>query len=189
MSPEVQAAQIRIVGEPSLVNDAVMLLESDHPPAYLELFNEPDYIWGGDHGIKVEPIPAAKALEPILKKQWPKTKLISPALAHSTNQTWWDQFNGPKGCNGCMHQMDIVAGHFYDNNATNILERVETFAKMWPGKDIWLTEFAPATRNMKCNLRSEEMMEWMKTVMTALVTRDSLKQVKKLFWNAGEWVR
>lgn len=188
-----QDGQVRIVTDPDFVDGAISLLKSNNPPQYLELFNEPDYHWKGSGIPKTPPLAAAKALEPILNGNWPNTKLISPALAGSLNESWWKEFNGPKGCNGCMgDKIGIVAGHFYDPSAESAIDRIEKFAKMWKHKDVWITELAPSTREsnmkVKCHLDEEGMKHWMDKVLTAIVTRDSMKNVKKIFWNAGEWV-
>lgn len=182
----------RILASPSYVDDAVKLLESDNPPAYLEMFNEPDFIWNGtDKKKKTPPIPAAKALKPILEGKWPNTTLVSPALAKSGNSSdWWHRFNSPEGCNGCLNttKIPIMAGHFYDLNPQRWLNRLARFAGLFPDKDIWVTEMAPATRlNKNCTLSHQEMKDWMTTVVKAMVTETRFSNVKRMYWNAGEW--
>lgn len=179
----------RILGNPEYVQQALHFLKSDNPPPYLELFNEPDYSWEGKSPI-TGPLAAAKALKPILDGHWPKTTLLSPALASSANETWWAMFNGPKGCDGCMdstNKIGIVAAHFYDPDPNNVLDRMERVAKIWLGKHIWVTELAPATRNMQCSLNAQQMKEWMTSIVRGITTRATLKNVRRIYWNAGEW--
>ncbi|MCJ1443267.1 MAG: hypothetical protein MMC23_003765 [Stictis urceolatum] len=61
----VAAAQIPIVGNPTHVSQGLALFKSDHPPPYLELFNEPDYSRAGESPT-THPEEAARALAPII---------------------------------------------------------------------------------------------------------------------------
>jgi len=181
----------RILMAPSYVDDAIKLLKSDSPPQYLELFNEPDYKWPTSDEKKETPaIPAAKALKPILDGTWPKTTLLSPALAHSPNASWWHEFNSPKGCNGCLNttKIPIMAGHFYHRDPHDWLDNLASFSGLFPDKDIWITEMAPATRlDDNCRLSPQEMKDWMTIVVKGMVTERRFRNVKRMFWNAGEW--
>lgn len=180
----------RILTDPSYVDDVVNLLESDSPPAYLEMFNEPDFPWPGSGKNTTPPTTAGKALRRILKGTWPNTTLVSPALASSGNVTWWHTFNSPEGCNGCLNttKITVMAGHFYDLDAHAWLDRVATFSGLFPDKEIWITEMAPSTRlDKNCKLSPQKMKNWMTTVVKAIVTEARFSNVKRIYWNAGEW--
>lgn len=181
----------RILQNPEYVSDAIELLETECPPAFLELFNEPDFQWPGTDKNKTPAIKAAQALKPILDREWPKTTLVSPALAGSGDSAdWWHKFNSPEGCDGCLNstKIPIMAGHFYDLNATNWLNRLANFVGLFPEKKIWITEMAPSTRlDKNCKLSPEEMKDWMTTVVKAMVTEKRFSNVERMYWNAGEW--
>ncbi|KAF2725380.1 hypothetical protein K431DRAFT_343330 [Polychaeton citri CBS 116435] len=75
----------RIMINLSLVGDAVQLLDSDNPSTRLKMLNEPDFIWPGSSKSSTPPIKAAKYLQPLLEKDRSNAKLISPALAKSSD--------------------------------------------------------------------------------------------------------
>ena len=135
-----QAAQIPICMDPSKISDCINLLNSDNPPAYMEIFNEPDYSYQGYTPL-TSPEDAAASIQTLLPAV-KKTRLISPAPAY-TNSDYLTRFAA--ACNGCMDHIDIIAGHIYDHDPAGAMEKITTLHDTWPDKKLWLTELSPAS--------------------------------------------
>lgn len=161
------------------VNDAVTLLKTN-PPAYLELFNEPDYSFQGFTPL-TDPVSAANDLAPLFTMPHPQTTYISPALADATSQ-WLAQFFA--ACNNCIDQIPIIALHMYSPDVQTVMDKINAL-HTYPGfssKDIWITELSPASEN--CTLDSAGVIDWM-TTLTGRIQKET-PYVKKIFWNCGE---
>lgn len=189
--PYMQATEVRHVSpDPTEVQQTIAALKGPDAPKYVELGNEPDFSWNGSP--ITPPADVARILKPLLDgAPWPSTTLMSPALANPMNKQWWDTFNSAEGCNGCLNpggKVEIMAGHQYQNDSQKWINNVETFAGLFPGKEVWMTETSPATQKMECDLNENQMKEWMTTVLKAVTTKESLKNVKKVFWTSAEWV-
>ena len=181
MTPDLAAAQIPICMNPDKVGTCVDSLTSDHPPEYMEIFNEMDYSWEGKTPT-ADPQTAANAAPPIFAATTP-TKLISPALAY-TGSSWLPQF--AQSCNGCMDKVAIVAGHIYQKDPQNVMNILEQFHNQWPDKKVWLTELAPASSvEDGCTFGDAEMINYMQTLIPKIVATG---YVDKIFWNNGAWV-
>ena len=188
-----QAAEVRHVSPNATdVQLTLAALRGPNPPSHVELANEPDNTINGAQSTTL-PTDVARIMKPILDAApFPNTKIMSPALARPGNSDWWEAFNGPEGCNGCLSpggKVDIIAGHAYILKAEDWIDYVEKFAALFPDKEIWMTEMSPATQqNEACIYSDEEMREWMAKAVMAVATRHTLKNVKKLFWTSAEWV-
>ena len=181
MTPQLDTAQIPICMNPDKVGTCVQSLTSDHPPEYMEIFNEMDYSWEGMTPT-ADPQTAANTVPPIFAANTP-TKLISPALAY-TGSSWLPQFGA--ACNGCMEKIDIVAGHIYNKDPAQVMNIINQFHNQWPDKKIWLTELAPASsKSDGCTFGDAEMINWMQTLLPQIL---KLGYVEKVFWNNGAWV-
>ena len=183
VTPALNAAQIPICMDPRYVSDAVKMLKSSSPPAYLELFNEPDFSYMGFTPL-TSPEDAAKALAPIFALGKLKTQLIAPAVAF-TNSDWLTKFDA--ACGQCIEKhIPIVSAHLYSPNPDTIMSMVTTLHKTWPSKKIWITELAPASSSGQgCTLDGPGVIKWMNTVVPRLAATG---YVDRIFWNSGEHV-
>ena len=164
-------------------NAALEWVQSDKPPGYLGLFNEPDLSY--DDGTPTsEAEEAAKNLTQLINSA-PSTQLISPAEAYPGNR-WLLEFAG--NCTGCFDKIPIIGLHVYDVNPEGAIAQVtSTHDKpKFADKRIWVTELSPSTTGENCDFNQEEEAAWMTTVVTKL---KSLDYVERIFWNAGTWVR
>ena len=167
--------------DPTDVSAALALITGPSPPAYLELFNEPDYSYDGDTPL-TDPVTAAQALAPIFSATT-TTQFLSPALAF-TNSDWLSTFAA--NCNNCMNQIPIITAHIYNPDPAEVINLITTLHSTWPSKTIWVTELAPASDNDQgCNLDANGVINWMQTVIPQIV---ALGYVDRVFWNSGEYV-
>ena len=176
VTPAINAAQIPIVMDPTDTDSAVKLLASS-PPAYLELFNEPDYSFQNATPL-TDPIPAAQDLQPIFAAKHPSTQYISPALANA-NSDWLPTFRD--NCNNCFDQIDIISMHLYSSQPDQVLNLIKQLHGTWPDKRIWITELSPASSD--CTLDSAGIVNWANTLIPQII---ALGYVEKIFWNCGE---
>ena len=174
-----EAARIPIVMNPNDTNTAQTIIASDSAPAYLELFNEPDFNYGGQTGT-VDPIPAAQNLSEILTMPHTKTKYISPAIAYK--QDWLPTFF--ENCNGCLSQFDVISMHIYDPNVDNVISTIEAMHNNYTDKKIWITEFGPYNGGpSNCNFDQAGVVNYAQTVIPKI---NALDYVEKVFWNCGD---
>ena len=183
MTPDLAATQIPICMNPNTdtVDRCMQSLTGDHPPEWMEIFNEMDYSWKGTT-VTSDPQTAAKAALPIFSAKT-TTKLIPPAMAY-TGSSWLPQFGD--ACDGCMDKVKVVAGHIYQQDPQNVLNILNQFHEQWPDKDVWLTELAPAsTPGDGCKMGDTEIIQYMQDLFPKIV---ALGYVTKIFWNNGAWV-
>lgn len=177
-TPQLNAAQLHQLVDPTQIQAAVQLLQDD-PPAYMVLLNEPDYSFGGFTPL-TSATDAANDLKPIFAAAHPKTTFLSPALAFS-NSDWLTTFRD--ACGGCMSQISIITMHVYDTDPAALLVRIGQLHATWPDKRIWITEIGPATSGA-CTMDEAGMIGWMNTVVPQIA---ALGYVDKIFWNNGEY--
>lgn len=175
------AAQIPICMDPSDIAAATTKVTSPSPPAYLELFNEPDFSYGG-----LTPLTpaqdAAKGLAPLINTQT-STQWISPGPAF-TDSSYLTDF--AKACNGCMDKIHIISAHVYSVNPQGAIDQIKGLHNTWPDKRIWVTELAPASGGGQgCTYDEAGMIKWMQTVVPQVA---ALSYVDKIFWNHGSYV-
>ncbi|KAI9709838.1 MAG: hypothetical protein M1828_002355 [Chrysothrix sp. TS-e1954] len=162
-------------------------------PAYTGTFNEPD---GGFYGLPlIDPQTAYNALLPLLNLDTP-TQLLSPAVAYPVpaagSQSWLQQFMGICG-DLCMQKFAAISIHIYNTDAQAAISMIDAAAAQFPGKDIWISELAPAPESggtggspgSACSLSQSQVIDWMNTVLTHVTQPGS--PVKRVFWNCGEW--
>ncbi|KAL9585060.1 MAG: hypothetical protein Q9212_001750 [Teloschistes hypoglaucus] len=177
--PGLEAARIPMIVDPADTNAAFDLLQSDHAPEYLELFNEPDFSYGGFTPITL-PEEAAKNLTKLINSA-PKTQLIAPVAAYPGG-AWLKQFAG--NCTGCVDKIPIVSAHVYDVNPDGVLKQITDLHDQWPDKRIWVTELSLTTTGDNCNTNSYQESDWMKNVVGRI---KALGYVDRIFWNTGTW--
>ena len=147
---------------------------------YVELFNEPDYSYGGFTPL-TSPQNASSLLRPILNSTH-STKFISPAPA-GTGGSYLTNFNS--SCPECMEKLDYIGAHVYSVEAQGAIDMVTALHDKWK-KDIWVTELSPASgAGQGCEYNVTGMKNWMNTTVSGL---QKLDYVKRIFWNQGEWV-
>lgn len=167
--------------DPTKVNATLSLITGPSPPAYVELFNEPDFSYMGYTPL-TDPVSAANALAPIFSATT-TTQFLSPAVAY-TNSDWLSTFAAH--CNNCMDKIPIISAHIYAADPAAAINQVTTLHATWPSKRIWITELAPASSNGQgCTLDDNGVINWMQTVVPRLV---ALGYVDRIFWNTGEHV-
>ncbi|KAI9809430.1 MAG: hypothetical protein M1827_006866 [Pycnora praestabilis] len=196
--------QIKIVMNPNDIPNGIDLIQSANPPAYLEIFNEPDFSYA-DATPLTSPQDAASAIVPLLKA-WDasnggKTTLISPAVAF-TGSSWLPDFFS--SCEslypGCSDKFPIISGHIYKASASDAIAMIQGLSNSFPGKDLWLTELAPSSSPNAGSTQSggegsctmptpgtpdaPGVVQWMQEVLTFCAGSG---YVKKVFWNTGEW--
>ena len=185
VTPALDAAQIRICMDPSKVAEGYSLITGPNPPAYLELFNEPDFSYMGYTPL-TSPQDSAKALAPLLNAQT-TTQFISPAVAY-TNSDWLTQFN--EACGKCIDKPDskipIIGAHIYNPSPDTVMDLLQKLHATWPSKRIWITELGPASDPAQgCELDKKGVIDWMQTLLPRIV---GLGYVDRVFWNSGERV-
>ena len=95
-SREFDAAQMKVCMDPSKVGEAVAFVTSDNLPAYLELFNEPDFSYMGFTSL-TSPQDGAAVLIHILQANI-TTQFLSPGVTY-TNSNCLTRFN--EACSRC----------------------------------------------------------------------------------------
>lgn len=186
LPPSMQNAQIPICMNPSSITQSapncLSLVSSSSPPAYLELFNEPDYSYA-DSTPLTSPSSAAAAITPLLPYA-NTTTFISPAPAF-TNSDYLSQFFASCGA-ACNDTIDIIAAHVYSPDPDAAVKQITDLHAVWPGKKIWVTEISPASgTGQGCEFDEEGMVGWMQSVLGRV---KGLGYVEKVFWNCGEYV-
>lgn len=172
------AAQIHVVMDSDDTNAAITLVQSDSAPAYLELFNEPDFSFDGLTKT-MDPIPAAQNLSALLSAPHPKTTFISPALMDAESD-WLPTFAA--NCNGHFDQIPIIAMHIYNPSVSGVMGHITNLHSTWPDKKIWITELSPATSG--CTMDANGIAQFMNQLFPQII---ALGYVEKIFWNSGEW--
>ena len=183
MCPEpddLEAHRVPVVVDPTYLDDAKALLQNS-PPPYLELFNEPDYSFGGFTPI-TSPQDSANDLRPLIQMGAP-TQFISPVVAY-TGSNWLKEFQG--NCTECMDKIGIIGAHIYSVDPNGAIDQIKKVHDQWPDKKIWVTELAPSTGDPACQYDEAGMNNWMTTVVNQI---KGLGYVDKIFWNTGTWVR
>ncbi|KAL8720983.1 MAG: hypothetical protein Q9181_007804 [Wetmoreana brouardii] len=178
-TPELEAARYPIVMDPRDTDAAIEWLQSDHPPGYLELFNEPDFSCA-DATPLTPPAESAQNLTKLINSA-PSTQLISPVPAY-TGSDWLKEFDG--NCTGCMDKIPIIGAHVYDVDPMGAIGQITDLHDKWPDKRIWVTELSPTTTGDNCDFDAAGEANWMKTVVTQI---KALGYVEKIFWNTGTW--
>lgn len=179
-TPALEAARIPIVMDPADTNAAIDWLRSDHPPGYLELFNEPDLSFAGATPITT-PEESAKNLTELINSA-PNTQLIAPVSAYPGGE-WLKEFAG--NCSGCMDKIPIVSAHVYSVDPDGALSQITNLHSQWPDKRIWVTELSLTTTGDGCNTNAYQESDWMKNVVGRI---KGLGYVDRIFWNTGTWV-
>ncbi|KAL9604271.1 MAG: hypothetical protein Q9219_000669 [cf. Caloplaca sp. 3 TL-2023] len=174
-----EAARLPVVMDPTDVEAAKQLLTTSPAPAYLELFNEPDFSFGGFTPI-TSPGDSANALRPLFDIDT-TTQFLSPAVAY-TGSNWLKEFAG--NCTECMAKIPIIGAHVYSVDPNGALDQIKTVHEQWPDKRIWVTEIAPSTGDPKCQYDAAGMSDWMTTVVNGI---KGLDYVDRIFWNTGTW--
>ncbi|KAL8695096.1 MAG: hypothetical protein Q9218_000374 [Villophora microphyllina] len=172
-----EAARIPMIVDPADTNAAMDWVQSDHPPAYLELFNEPDFSFGGFTPITL-PEESANNLTKLIHSA-PNTQLIAPVSAFPGGE-WIKEFAG--NCTGCMDKIPIISAHVYSLDPDGALAQITDLHNQWPDKRIWVTELSLATVPDGCNTNPYQESDWMKNVVGRI---KDLGYVEKIFWNAG----
>jgi hypothetical protein len=177
----IDAAQIPICMDPNDITAAITKVTSPNAPTHLELFNEPDFSWGGVTPLTSAP-DAANSLSSLINTQT-TTQWLSPGPAF-TSSSYLTDFN--KACNGCMDKVHIISAHVYSVDPQGAIDQVKGLHNTWPDKKIWVTELAPASgAEQGCTYDQAGMIKWMQTVVPQLA---ALGYVDKIFWNHGEYV-
>ena len=167
--------------DPRDTSKAEAILASSTTPPYLELFNEPDYSYGGATPL-TEPIPAAQNLAPFVSLPHNTTKFISPALANPNNASWLPVFF--ENCETCRTQIDIIAMHIYEPNIDSAIGQISQLHNTWPDKRIWITEFGPYNGGGSgCSFNQTGVADYARTIIPRI---DALGYVEKIFWNCGD---
>lgn len=167
--------------DPRDISTAQSILASNQTPAYLELFNEPDYSYGGATPI-TDPIPAAQDLSPLVSMPHGATQFISPALANANNASWLPVFFD--NCPDCLSQINIIAMHLYEPNVDYAIGNITQLHHTWPGKRIWITEFGPYNGGGSgCTFDQAGVVNYAATVIPKIAALD---YVDKVFWNCGD---
>ena len=182
-TPSLDSAQIHLVMDPTDVSAAVSMLQGASSPAYLGLFNEPDYSFDGVTPL-TSPQDAADSLAAVFAVPHPNTKFLAPAVAFP-NSDWLPSFNA--SCNGCFSQIDVIPMHIYDPDPASIISEIQQFHSTWPNWPIWITELSPARDD--CTLTGAasgtgSVGEYINTLIPQIL---ALGYVEKIFWNSGEW--
>lgn len=182
-TPSLDSAQIHLVMDPTDVSAAVSMLQGASSPAYLGLFNEPDYSFDGVTPL-TSPQDAAASLAAVFAVPHPNTKFLAPAVAFP-NSDWLPSFNA--SCNGCFSQIDVIPMHIYDPDPASIISEIQQFHSTWPNWPIWITELSPARDD--CTLTGDasgtgSVGEYINTLIPQIL---ALGYVEKIFWNSGEW--
>ncbi|KAL9132197.1 MAG: hypothetical protein Q9217_000001, partial [Psora testacea] len=159
LTEELNAHQIHMVMDPSDINAAAELLKSPNPPAFLALFNEPDFSFQGITP-KTDPIPAAEALQTFFNMPHPKTTYIAPGVAFATTD-WLRTFRNH--CKNCFDQIPIMSQHIYSPHPEFVLDEIKKLHADFPDKKIWITELSPA--EAKCTLDQKGVIDWMNKVV------------------------
>ena len=183
MTPTMNSAQIHVVMDPRDTDEAMTMLQSGSPPAYLELFNEPDFSFE-NLTMLTDAQTAAQNLSQLFDISHPLTTFISPALMNA-NGDWLTTFKD--SCNNCFDQIPIVALHVYNPDPSGVMAQITQLHGTWPDKKIWITELSPATTN--CTLINTgtgpgTMADYIGTLIPQIL---ALGYVEKIFWNSGEW--
>ncbi|KAL6719028.1 hypothetical protein ACLMJK_003263 [Lecanora helva] len=175
----IEAARIPIVMNPNDTNNAQALVASANAPPYLELFNEPDFSYGGVTGT-VDPVAAAQNLSELLTMPHNKTKYISPALAF--DQNWLPTFF--QNCNNCLSQFDIISMHLYQPDVDSAISAITAMHTSYPDKKIWITEFGPYNGGPSgCTFDQAGVVNYAQTIVPKI---NALDYVEKIFWNCGD---
>ncbi|KAI9713656.1 MAG: hypothetical protein M1812_006628 [Candelaria pacifica] len=158
--------------------------------AVVGVFNEPDFSYLGATWKK-DAAPAAAIAKPFFAASMSKpTMLLSPGIAF-TGSGYLEEFYA--NCPGCEARTSIISIHVYNSNSDAAISMIQGVHAKHPGKDIWITELAPASSPHQdstnsgggiCNLSAADTQAWMIKVLTWAV---SSGYVKKVFWNTGEW--
>lgn len=175
-------AQIHVVMDPRDTESAKDMMKNS-PPAYLELFNEPDYAFPVD-GIPVTPITdavtAATNLKPLIDMDHKNTQYISPALMNANDPNWLSAFFA--NCENCLDQINIFALHVYDPEVSGVMYQITQLHKKWPDKKIWITELSPASSG--CALDADGIVKYINTLVPEILS--TAPYVERIFWNSGE---
>ncbi len=180
-SPAFDSAQIRIVMDPRDVQTAKDLITGPNAPEFLELYNEPDFSFGGWTPI-TSPEESARTLQDLINTPT-RTKFISPAPAY-TYSSWLSDFFAR--CAGCLDKIPIIGVHVYSPDAQKAIDQIVAVHNSYPTKKLWITELSPASSTEQgCALDQNGMISWMQTVTKFAAATG---YVDKIFWNCGEFV-
>lgn len=177
-TPELNNHQMHVVMDPRDTDRAVEMVQGASPPKYLELFNEPDFSWGGFTPL-TDAATAAQDLQKLFSIPHPQTTYISPALMDA-NSDWLPTFK--QNCNGCFDQIPIIALHVYNPAVDGVMYQITKLHDTWPDKKIWITELSPADPD--CSMDANGIATYMNELVPKIM---ALGYVEKIFWNSGEW--
>ncbi|KAI4142255.1 MAG: hypothetical protein L6R39_005015 [Caloplaca ligustica] len=114
-----EAARIPMVTDSTELDAAKQKLRGN-AFGYLELFNEPDFSFGGFTPI-TSPADSATDLKPLIDIGAP-TQLISPAVAY-TGSDWLKEFQ--RNCTGCMDKIGIISAHVYSVEPKGAIDQIK----------------------------------------------------------------
>lgn len=147
--------------DPSQIKSALAAITSSSPPAFLELFNEPDFSYKGSTPL-TSPREAAKALRPLFDAKT-TTQFISSAVAFP-NSDWLTRFRD--SCNGCFKKIPIIGVHIYSPDVGIAMGKIRKVHSAFPDKRIWITELGPASAlDQGCKLDEQGVINWMRSLV------------------------
>lgn len=158
--------------------------ESGTKPAYLELYNEPDYSFNGWTKL-TDPVKACEELAPFFTPETlaakGNTKYIAPSPALA-NGDWLKTFSST--CPEYMEYIDILSLHVYTESPQHVLDQANMLHMTYGNKPVWITEIAPPVPAERCNFNPQQVKDFMQETITKL--RGQAPFVEKIFWNCGE---
>ncbi len=99
--------------------------------------------------------------------------IVSPACVHADDQ-WMQDFMA--GANARGYRVDAVAIHWYGGNDVNgFLGYIDYIHNLY-GRDVWITEFAPADWSGNRGISPQQEADFMRAVLPALNSRPYVKR-------------
>ena len=169
--------QIPMMAFQSDVANAVQMVNSDSPPAWMLTFNEPDYSYD-NYTPTMSPQDAATAIQPLLDSPGTATQYVAPVTADPTSD-WLDQFYAACGCQDFFSAYNI---HVYLPTVDQAESDITTFHNKYSDKPLWVTEIAPGNANPACSLSWDDSAAYMSAIYA---WGGATGWIDKIFWNTG----
>ena len=169
--------QLPMMAFTSDVSNAVAMVNSANPPAYMLTFNEPDFSYN-DITPTMNPQEAADAIQPLLQSPGTSTKFIAPVTADPTSD-WLTQFYAACNCQSFFYAYNI---HVYYADVGGAQDDIINFHNKFSDKPLWVTEIAPGNANPACSLSWDTVSSYMTEIYTWGARQG---WIERIFWNTG----
>lgn len=181
-----KASQIPMVMDGRNVEEGVKTMMGNGPiekPAYLAMYNEPNYSFMGYTKL-TDAVTACEEAAPLFAPETlaakGNTKYIAPVPALPMDQ-WLKDFFAT--CPQYLEHIDIMSLHIYTDSTQHVIDEVSKLHSTY-GKPVWITEIAPPAPAENCKWNAQQVKEFMQETITRL--RAEAPYVEKYFWNCGE---